>query len=346
MEPTLDTWTSLFLIVVAQGLFLASMIFLRKSKANNLLGFLILSFSLCLLCYIGYWTNYAEVIPWWINTLTGLTYTFGPLMYFYIRSTKNKLHFHGWHFIPFILYIIHFQNLDNYPQNWQQNIRLGHQILQCSHLFIYSILILRFVNNHKGYSNGELKLYNWRRKLAIAFIAYTISFLVYFILVWFDLLLIEYDYLISFTSSFFIYFIGYQSFHKKDIFLIYENGRYEKSRLQINATNAILDTVKKKMKVDRIYLDSSLRLPDLAKKLNLSQHYISQAINNLEGKNFADFINEYRIEEAKEMLIKSDKKVIHIAYDSGFNNKNSFNNAFKRFTGMSPSEFKKNRRSN
>jgi AraC-like DNA-binding protein len=340
MEPSLNNWTSIFLIAAVQGIFLSLLIFLKKSKANNLLAFLILSFSICLICYVGYWTGYSKVIPWRFNAFLGLTYTFGPLMYFYIKSSKREVYFNFWHFIPFILFIIHFQNWNNYPAEWAPYIRTYLPVIQCSHLIIYSWLIIDFVLKNKGYSNGELKLYGWRKKLTFAFFGYSLTFLLYFILVWTDLLLLKYDYMISFASSFFIYFIGYYGFFRHDFFSMYENGRYEKSGLQSSTLQAIMITIKNEMESQKTYLNSSLRLPELAEKLNLSQHYISQAINDFEGKNFADFINEYRIAEAKQLLKDPEKKLIHVAYDSGFNNKNSFNNAFKRFTGVSPSEYK------
>jgi YesN/AraC family two-component response regulator len=56
---------------------------------------------------------------------------------------------------------------------------------------------------------------------------------------------------------------------------------------------------------------------------------------------FTDFINSYRVEAAKcALLSQENRKIIHVAYDTGFNNKVSFNNAFKKFTGLSPSQFR------
>jgi AraC-like DNA-binding protein len=67
-------------------------------------------------------------------------------------------------------------------------------------------------------------------------------------------------------------------------------------------------------------------------------------INDLTGKNFFEFINHYRIEEAKRMLTNpKDKKitVLEVMYQSGFNSKSSFNTLFKKQTGLTPVEFKK-----
>ena len=343
MEPTLDTWTIFFLVAVVQGVFLSSMIFLRKSKVNSLLGFLILSFSLCLLYYVIYWTNYYSVWSRSLGVAMGLTYSFGPLLYFYIKSNKKQIYFNGWHFLPLMLYVFHYFGWHVYPENLRPFFFTAQPILQNAHLAIYTILILKFTYANKGFSNGALKLYQWRKKVSWAFFGYSLSFLSYYILVWTGALKVEYDYGISVMSAFFIYFIGYHGFQQQEIFKMYENGRYQKSPLNSSASKAILDTLRNYMRNEKPYLNSSLRLHDLAERLDFPHHYISQVINNLDGENFADFINKYRIEEAKKLLLEpNQKKIIHVAYDSGFNNKASFNNAFKRFTGMAPSEFREN----
>lgn len=341
MEPSLNTWTVFFLIAAVQGLFLAAMIFLRKSKVNNLLGFLILSFSLCLLYYVGFWTRYNSLLTPAIGVLFGLTYAFGPLLYFYIRSSKKEAYFNGYHFIPLGLYIAFFFCWPLYPKSLSATLQSTQVVIQNIHLIVYTFLIVSFTYSNKGFSNGALKLYQWRKKVSWAFAGYSLSFVTYFVLVWTGTLKIEYDYIISVMSTFFIYFIGYHGFQRQEVFKMYENGRYENSALNVSASSAILDTLRRFMIEEKPYLNSSLRLQDLAQHLNLSNHYISQVINDLDGKNFADFVNEYRVEEAKKMLLDDDqKKIIHVAYDTGFNNKVSFHNAFKRFTGMAPSEFR------
>jgi len=343
VEPSLNTWTIFFLVAAVQGLFLAVMIFLRKSRVNNLLGFLMLAFSICLLYYVGFWTKYNSLLSPVVHLAEGLTYTFGPLAYCYIKSSKKEAYFNGWHFLPFALFVIHFFSFPLYSASVTALFPATQTIIQNLHLGIYTFLILWFTYNNKAFTNGALKLFEWRKKVSWAFFGYTLSFLSYFVLVWTDALKIEYDYMISVMSTFFIYFIGYHGFQRQEVFKMYENGRYEKSALSSSASTAILDTLRNFMREERPYLDSSLRLQDLAEKLSLSNHYISQVINDLDGKNFADFVNEYRIEEAKRLLLETTgKKIIHVAYDSGFNNKASFNNAFKRFTGMAPSEFREN----
>ena len=340
MEPSLNSWTIVFFVAATQGVFLSAMIFLRKSRANNLLSWLILSFSICLFYYVSYWTGYSRTLHWSFGILQGLTYTFGPLIYFYIRSSKKEIHWNWLHLMPFFLYAFFFLGIPSYGANTRLLITIQN-ILQNAHLIIYTILSVQFVNNNKAYTNGALKQYKWRKKLAWSFSGYTLSFVSYYVLVWTGTLKIEYDYMISLASTFFIYFIGYHGFQKQEVFKMVENGRYQKSSLNQSASQSIYRSIIRLIDDEEIYLDSALRLQDLAKKLDLSTHHISQVINDVEGKNFADFINSYRVNKAKEMLsIENDTKIIQVAYACGFNNKNSFHNAFKRITNMSPSEYR------
>ena len=90
-----------------------------------------------------------------------------------------------------------------------------------------------------------------------------------------------------------------------------------------------------------MYLNDRLRLSDVSETLKIPAHVISRAINEIGGKNFPQYINELRIEKAKEKLIReSDKKVIAVAYESGFRSLSAFNRAFKKNAGINPSEYR------
>jgi AraC-like DNA-binding protein len=82
----------------------------------------------------------------------------------------------------------------------------------------------------------------------------------------------------------------------------------------------------------------------LADQLKVSMHHLSQVINEQYGLNFSDFINQYRIEEMKTKLTNTRYhhfKIEQIAFDTGFNSKSTFQAAFKKFTGRTPSEYRK-----
>lgn len=93
---------------------------------------------------------------------------------------------------------------------------------------------------------------------------------------------------------------------------------------------------------EKLFLDDSLSLPKLADKLKISSHKLSYLLNEGFGENFFQFVNRYRIEEAKSLLLSSKYEqlsMIGIAFESGFSSKTTFNTTFKKIIGISPSEF-------
>jgi len=106
----------------------------------------------------------------------------------------------------------------------------------------------------------------------------------------------------------------------------------------------IINKLENHMKVNEPFMDSSLSVYDLAKQINVPSRDLSIAINHNLNKHFFDFVNEYRIKKAMEIFknTNDDKlTVLEVLYEVGFNSKSSFNTAFKKFTGTTPSEFKR-----
>jgi AraC-like DNA-binding protein len=96
------------------------------------------------------------------------------------------------------------------------------------------------------------------------------------------------------------------------------------------------------MTTERPYLDPDLTLADLARRLKTSPALLSQAINVGVGRNFNDFVNEYRVEGFKQQArdpANAHLSLLGIALDCGFNSKATFNRAFRKFTNQSPGEF-------
>jgi AraC-like DNA-binding protein len=96
------------------------------------------------------------------------------------------------------------------------------------------------------------------------------------------------------------------------------------------------------MEVDHLHRDANLSLWALAKHTGASSNYISQTLNEVMGESFFDFVNSYRIAEAKTLLATTNESVLNITYDVGFNARSSFYNAFKRHTGQTPTSYRKN----
>jgi len=112
---------------------------------------------------------------------------------------------------------------------------------------------------------------------------------------------------------------------------------------RIQRLENIYNKVKESMQTQELFLDEEMSLTRLANKLETSPKDISKVVNEFEKKNFSEFINSYRIDKAKTLIL--DEKMNHftieaIAKEVGFSNKMSFNRAFKKHVKMTPTEFK------
>jgi AraC-like DNA-binding protein len=105
---------------------------------------------------------------------------------------------------------------------------------------------------------------------------------------------------------------------------------------------ALLDRVARHMSEAKPYLQSNLTVEQLARQLGTPPRELSRAINQGFGQNFFEFVSGYRVEEARRQLDDSSNtaSILQIMYDAGFNSKSVFNTAFKRVTGMTPSQYR------
>jgi AraC-like DNA-binding protein len=110
---------------------------------------------------------------------------------------------------------------------------------------------------------------------------------------------------------------------------------------QLNYHKSQLETL---LESEKLFLDDSISLPKLAALLSMTPNDLSYLINEVYDENFFQFINKYRVKEAKKLIL-SDKyqhlNLLGIAYAAGFGSKSTFNTTFKKMTGQSPSEFQK-----
>ncbi|MEM9327920.1 MAG: AraC family transcriptional regulator [Bacteroidota bacterium] len=124
--------------------------------------------------------------------------------------------------------------------------------------------------------------------------------------------------------------------------------KYAKSSLTAERARSLWEEMNSLMQDKRLFRDPEYRLSDLAGEMDQSVHHVSQAINQEQGGSFSDFLNRYRVQEA-ESLLKSSRAeqvtILAIAYESGFNSKTTFYNAFKKLTGSTPTQYLRAHRS-
>lgn len=123
-----------------------------------------------------------------------------------------------------------------------------------------------------------------------------------------------------------------------------QTEKYSHSSLVVEQAERYIQQLKAYLEEGKPFIHRDLTIQDVAKELNIPQHHLTQAINEQLEKNFYTLVNEYRIEEVKKRLV--DPKAAHlnilaIAHDAGFNSKSSFNMTFKKYTGLTPSQYRK-----
>ncbi len=123
-----------------------------------------------------------------------------------------------------------------------------------------------------------------------------------------------------------------------------DRKKYEKSGLTPEAAELLHRRLQDLMATQQLFRESELSLTDLAERLDTHPNYLSQIVNEKEGKNFYDYINSMRVEAFLKMTADPKSRqftLLALALDCGFNSKSAFNRYFKKATGQAPSEYLK-----
>lgn len=127
------------------------------------------------------------------------------------------------------------------------------------------------------------------------------------------------------------------------------NEQYERGNLFQENDNMLflINQLNIKMETEKLFLNPEISLNEVSRQLGTNRTYLSKAINSNLGINFYDYINKMRIKHAVSLLISShgDYKIVQLSEDCGFGNRTSFNAAFNKFEGQTPTSFIKNYRS-
>ncbi len=219
------------------------------------------------------------------------------------------------------------------------------------------LLILAFLKIRKVHFAVELTPpeqvnYKWLKSLLVISIGLYIAILISNISSLFDEEWLIYLKIESVINSLFSLSLVYSSL-RFPVFSVHGDFRdlaettkkkYLKSSLTREESSRIWDEINGVMVDEKPYLDAEYRLNDLAERVGRSVHHVSQTINEKEGKSFSDFINQFRVSEAKALLSAGRAKqvtILAVCFEAGFNSKTAFYNTFKKSTGQSPSDFMK-----
>ncbi|MCP4138266.1 MAG: AraC family transcriptional regulator [bacterium] len=118
--------------------------------------------------------------------------------------------------------------------------------------------------------------------------------------------------------------------------------RYERSLIEGLNLETLRTRLTELMEEEKLFYDEDLTLQKLAEHLSISSHQLSEFLNNQLKINFSTYINRFRVEEAKKiLLLEPDRSILSTAFAVGFNTKSVFYDAFSKFTGMSPVKYRK-----
>ncbi len=162
------------------------------------------------------------------------------------------------------------------------------------------------------------------------------------------------------ATSILLYWIGYQGLFRytivQDRILLrksfshkfleedsYKKREPKKSEFINNKHHEAFENIQKYIVENQKYLDPILSLEKLADELSMSTSHMSKLINTYSGQNFSDYINELRVDQSKKLLSDnsfSQYTIVAIGLECGFNSKSTFYAAFKKFTGLTPTDFR------
>lgn len=265
----------------------------------------------------------------------------GPALYFYLKSVIHPAenHLQKWKFhlsflLPTILAVSYLFPWEWYRPLWQ------HYLVQAIYLEWLVYLIASgglIVQVYQQFRERKEKLHSVEIWLLSVFIGNVIIWLTYNF----------YAYTSYITGAVSFSFILYLLVlliifnKKKEVILFKLPTKYGDKKIETKEVNLLTRKLATIMEKEQLYKNPNLKLPDVAKRLNILPHRLSQLINENLGKSFSLFINEYRVQEAQQqLLIKEEYTLEAIGYECGFNSKSSFYATFKKLTGTTPAKYK------
>jgi AraC-like DNA-binding protein len=343
----------------AQSLFSATLFLLfkkEKSLSNHILSAWLFIIALEFLS-----TALDQTFGKWHMTNPFLI--FNPLIYFYSKSLINpglKLKWKQlWHVAPYLFvkteaYIAGIQlNFNDFftidASTWFKIIYGSISVLS----FIgYSIPSLVIIHRYRINIKNEFSTID--RKITLGWLLFVIIFYMIFMVTSYLLgmikifthsttyaLLITYAFLLVMVYIFSFYGLLQQQIYALGLGL--KDDKYKNPRLNHDIINELKEKLTALFNEKKPYLNSDLTVYIVSDQLNISRHTLTEVLNTGLGKNFYQFVNEFRVEEAIRKLKDpgyNKYSIEAIGFECGFNSRSSFYDVFKRHTGRTPSQFK------
>ncbi len=369
-KPKISFLSFLFLSISLLGFLVAITILFTRNHTNytawHLSGLAFIS-AILILEYVIFTTRLIYRFPYFSIIGSFFALLYGPGLYGYFKSRtnnfkykKNQL-FHLFPAVFFVFYVIAFYPLDSLKinkalLNFDSLVYLQTQgifICKVSLLFVYGLIIASMIHGKVFKTKSIiLKPNSMETKIVLIYFSYVVCYVIYSLNG--SNLFIKspsfFNHFYPITLSIMLFYMSYMVFNKP-ISYVKENqflkkrflcSKYKNSSLTESLSNELKHNLLKLFTEEKIFKESTMSLELLSAKLNTSRHNTSQIINEHFNMSFFELINYYRIKEVQKILENNSNfklKIIDVAYEVGFNNKVTFNKAFKKETLQTPSQF-------
>lgn len=344
-----------------------------NKKGNFWFGIFLVSFGFALLSKIIWQEGFDVKFPYIIPVSELSRFVVAPSFYlsiwYYTHLSKISFGKIMLHFIPALVFILlisipYFLSLGNTSdligESFSRILGGLMRLVLPVQLIVYWILSYQLLKKHR---KGVLLFSSQKKERDLKWLQSILIWML-FIIILFLIMKIEETNFLSSVSTYlylvFTLFMVYNLLRQKEVFfndknenivlenIIYPNIRFQTekpaSRLNEEELSKYKSILNNLLERDEVFTDSEINLASLADKVGISMNDMSFMINNSYNMNFYALINNYRIEKVKEMLTQkqySHLTILGIAYEAGFTSKSTFNNAFKKTTGLTPSEYVK-----
>jgi AraC-like DNA-binding protein len=369
MTPYLNLLSVLNLLGAAQGLLLAlALVTVGRGNrfANRILAALILTISIFITGAVLRTTGYVFAFPHLAWAHDPFPFLAGPLLFLYLRaltSGKRALaRLDALHFIPAALCALYlapfyFQSAEaklailqsEYTQPTMGQWYYVRSSLIVAHFLAYLVVVIVMLWRYtRRVKRGDATT----NRAALAQVRFLVAAC---LVIWIAAALrfaldqtARTNLLVPLLISAVVYGLGYMAMRQPEARAAEKEEttpapKYERSTLTPERAERYMKKLLQVMETERPYTDGELNLQKLAARLSIPAQHLSQIVNERLKQSFTDFINAYRVEEAKRKLLDpglSHYSVLAIAEDVGFNSKSSFNAVFKKHAGMTPTEFR------
>jgi AraC-like DNA-binding protein len=377
----IDARSIFIFVGIFQGIVLSLFFLFKPSSnisANRYQGLLLLALSVCILEQTLNLTGYIVEVLYITNTTEPLNLTIGPFLYLFIkRSIDQSDSKKEWiHFILFTLYFGYMiqdyiqpyefkynSYINSYHPDWPLlqvkaiipddplNIKKHLNLITAIQITFYAALSLIKLTKRAGQSGDSIFRTNDEIIRSLRNTIFHVSaIIIIFIIVKLNFQGDLGDYFIGMYVAVFTILTTLRVMNDSSYFDLSPSfmdlsfSKYAKSSLTEPGKQKILKNIISELETKEYFTNNLASLSELAKKIGESPHHVSQVINEKLNKSFFELLAQYRVEKAKK-LISGDKgnklTVEEISEMVGYNSKTAFNNAFRKLSGKTPSEFRK-----